>query len=313
MQKGYLIYEDWEAQKNKAFIDMFVREGQKMDMSFSYISKAEYQICEIPDFVLNRTRDPSVSKWYASKGVPVFHSECVTEIGNHKMKTIEYLKEHLSMDVLRQKWAPQSFYCSKEKMKEIVNCIHRNSYEMLESITLFQKKGIEIVIKSVNGHGGSQVALLPVKVSPNMDLVEMLSASDKKESMVSCLERFCEFDCIFQERIPSDSKDVRVYLLGNEIYQAVLRQGKDDFRSNFSLGGNVSAYTLSKEERVWVEKFLDALREERLGMAGMDFIIDKDGRLLFNELEEMVGCRMLYQTTKLDIVKDYVAWLKRFV
>ena len=44
-------------------------------------------------------------------------------------------------------------------------------------------------------------------------------------------------------------------------------------------------------------------------MAGLDFIIREDGRLVFNELEEMVGCRMLYANTGKDIVKDYVKWL----
>ena len=33
-------------------------------------------------------------------------------------------------------------------------------------------------------------------------------------------------------------------------------------------------------------------------MAGIDFILTKDGRLIFNELEEMVGSRMLYNCSK---------------
>ena len=48
-------------------------------------------------------------------------------------------------------------------------------------------------------------------------------------------------------------------------------------------------------------------------MAGMDFIVDSAGNLVFNEVEEMVGCRMLYQYTDLDIVKDYIDWLDAFL
>ena len=47
-----------------------------------------------------------------------------------------------------------------------------------------------------------------------------------------------------------------------------------------------------------------------LGLAGLDFIIADDGRLVFNELEEMAGCRMIYQNTGRDIVRDYVMWLR---
>ena len=40
-------------------------------------------------------------------------------------------------------------------------------------------------------------------------------------------------------------------------------------------------------------------------------VYDKDGRLIFNELEEMVGSRMLYNCSKHDIVKEYVELVQR--
>lgn len=33
--------------------------------------------------------------------------------------------------------------------------------------------------------------------------------------------------------------------------------------------------------------------------------------MVFNELEEMVGCRMLYACSDHDIVSDYVGWLAK--
>lgn len=35
------------------------------------------------------------------------------------------------------------------------------------------------------------------------------------------------------------------------------------------------------------------------------------GCMVFNELEEMVGCRMLYACSDHDIVSDYVGWLAK--
>ena len=46
-------------------------------------------------------------------------------------------------------------------------------------------------------------------------------------------------------------------------------------------------------------------------MAGIDFILTKNNELIFNELEEMVGSRMLYANTDYNIVKDYVEWIYR--
>ena len=70
---------------------------------------------------------------------------------------------------------------------------------------------------------------------------------------------------------------------------------------------------MNEEEKEWVNAFIKAFSKKTLGMAGIDFLIDEQERWIFNELEEMVGCRMLYQTTSKDIVKDYVRWIKRFV
>ena len=50
------------------------------------------------------------------------------------------------------------------------------------------------------------------------------------------------------------------------------------------------------------------LREKTSGLfyVGIDFIIDKDGKFLFNEIEDVVGSRMLYKTSDIDIVKMYM-------
>ena len=60
-------------------------------------------------------------------------------------------------------------------------------------------------------------------------------------------------------------------------------------------------------------KFMEALGGSKIGMAGIDFILAKDGSLVFNEIEEMAGSRMLYECTDYDIVKDYVQWISKFI
>ena len=68
-------------------------------------------------------------------------------------------------------------------------------------------------------------------------------------------------------------------------------------------------YRLLEEQRREVMRYVQCLGGEKLAMAGVDFLLDRQGRLVFNELEEMVGSRMLYACTNRDIVRDYVHWL----
>lgn len=128
------------------------------------------------------------------------------------------------------------------------------------------------VIKAVDGHGGKQVFLTSENFSRIHDGIH------------------CS-DFIIQPFIPGDGKDVRVYVIGNTIVAAVERTAASGFRSNFSLGGNVRRCFLSGEERKLVEKICSAFS---FGLVGIDFIVDNKGSFIFNEIEDVVGARMLY-------------------
>ena len=68
---------------------------------------------------------------------------------------------------------------------------------------------------------------------------------------------------------------------------------------------------MSEDEEKNVYKIIDLFiektkRNKVLGLfyVGIDFIIDKNNHLIFNEVEDVVGSRMLYNTSNIDIV-DY--------
>ena len=277
--KGYLIYDSQEALKNQGFIRMFQERGQQVGMDFTYIPLEDYRRASArqkPDVVLNRTRRSCVSRWYEKQQIPVFHCSRLVELANDKYQTLKYLENHLPVTVKSEKWCPKSQLMSAAE---------------LEKVFLGQKNLPESgVIKSLDGHGGREVFLT------SQDFAALRGR-----------------DCLLQERILSESQDLRVYILGGRIYQAVLRRGEHDFRSNYSLGGSVRPYPLSVQQKEWILQFIQSFPPQWLGMLGMDFILDNRGQLIFNEIEEMVGCRMLYQCTSRDIVKDYVVWLKTFV
>lgn len=325
----YMIYTEAEGQRNRAFIEMFRQAGEGQGLLFSFVPVSRYQRMPLPDLVLNRTRDPQVSRWYEDRHVRVYHDSDIVEIGNDKYKTLERLQERLpekgfslkktgedqtvvgataietgredadggigatredGNDVERgmvSAWCPHSFLLTAE-MEGDFHCLRQQ---------VEQKLGTEdmVVLKTVDGHGGSEVYRLPA--DPFRDALSWRQIMDSLRGR----------RLLCQEWIDCDSRDLRVYILWGEIYAAVLRQGQDDFRSNYSRGGSIRPYELSEKERAYIEAFIQALGGKRLAMAGIDFLIRRDGMLIFNELEEMVGCRMLYQCTERDIVQDYVA------
>lgn len=290
--KGYIIYNSEEIEKNRGFIEKIINEGIKYDISFEVVPYDAYMGYEQPDIVLNRTRDYRVSRWYENKGVKVLNPAYITYIGNNKYEAVKYLTEHLTYDVKSDKWTAHTWFITSKELGQLLDdgYINRLVSNLSGSAT------DDAVIKSVDGHGGTEVFLLEnggADMEKRRDIIKQLSGHD----------------CIIQERLDSDSSDIRVYILGGEIYAAVLRHGNTDFRSNHSLGGSISEYKLNESQKNYVMEFVNALGGSKTGMAGLDFILTKDGRMLFNEIEEMAGSRMLYECTDYDIVKDYVKWI----
>ncbi len=321
--RAYLIYAPGEGERNRAFIQMFQEEGRRQGISFSYVSLEEYGRRGVPDLVLNRTRLPEVSRWYEERGCVALHNSAVVEIANDKWKTLRYLLDQTQrggLPALRgEKWIPDTLYFPSAKRggrfldmdrPEGYSCIaYRDGRECIDATSLgaFLEGHLSLVIKTVSGHGGTQVASLGEG--------RHFSGRDGEKTRIlrkieGFLERYSGEDVIVQERIACQNRDVRMYILGNQMYQGVLRQGRGDFRSNFSLGGEVRAFCPSDKQQKWMEQVLLGFENHTLGMAGMDFLLGEDGNLYFNELEEMVGSRMLYQATDRDIVKDYVHWMK---
>jgi glutathione synthase/RimK-type ligase-like ATP-grasp enzyme len=120
------------------------------------------------------------------------------------------------------------------------------------------------------------------------------------------LEGLAGSDVVVQPLTGSRHQDLRVYVIGREIIAAVLRTAKEGFKSNFSLGGEVCLYRLSEEERALVDIII---RQFDFGLVGIDFIIGDDGELIFNEIEDVVGSRMLYRCSDINIVEKYLRFI----
>ena len=146
-----------------------------------------------------------------------------------------------------------------------------------------RKLDFPFVVKSLDGHGGEEVFLIK-------NQKEFSSFNFEKEKYI-CQE-FCS----------CPGKDMRVYVLGGKIIAGILRTSKTDFRSNFSLGGSVKKTRVNKEQKSQIKKIYEHLKFD---FVGIDFIYHNK-KWVLNEIEDVVGSRMLYKTTGLNVASIYI-------
>lgn len=154
-----------------------------------------------------------------------------------------------------------------------------------------QRLGYPVVVKNPSGHGGHEVFL-----AHNEE--ELLQYAGELPCSRVLLERLCGRPGV----------DVRIYILGGEILAAVRRSSASDFRANLSLGGKVEYHRLTQQEADMVGRVLAVLR---LDYAGIDLIYGADGSPLFNEIEDAVGSRSLYQLGGFDTADLLLGHIKK--
>ncbi len=150
--------------------------------------------------------------------------------------------------------------------------------------------GYPAVLKSNDGHGGKQVFWANNEKDAEMRLQNGLGTA------------------FLAQRPVMPGKDVRVYLLDGEVIFAALRSCETDFRSNYSLGGNVACYTPSAEMLSVVSKVQNRLSPFYVGI---DFTFNEEGQPLLNEIEDVVGARMIYELTDLSMHDLYLDRLSK--
>lgn len=145
-----------------------------------------------------------------------------------------------------------------------------------------------VIVKSAAGHGGSEVFM----------------ANDKTE-LAQAAKKISDSRLLIQKCVSDKGTDKRVYLLGGKVLAAVERHAQSGFKSNFSLGGKAVLSTVTAEENEIINKITSALTPD---FVGIDFIYN-NGKPLLNEIEDIVGTRMLYELTDLDAAKLYSQYI----
>ena len=109
-----------------------------------------------------------------------------------------------------------------------------------------------------------------------------------------------------QEYIPHDNRDIRAFVIGDEVVASMLRTA-DDWKTNISAGGRAKPYELEEE---LAELSVEATAAIGLEYSGVDILrSEDDGEAYVIELNSTPGWQGLQSVTESDITALVVDYL----
>lgn len=258
---GLLYYSEEDAKRNSSFINELIKEAYKQQIELKLkLEHEKVDSQESIDFVWNRTRNYKLAVSFENRNIQVFNNSLVNKIANNKWLTFELAKKLKIPSI--PTW---------RKINEQIN--------------------YPIVVKSISGHGGKQVALCY-----------------SKDEVNKFIQLFGEDATIIQPFIESNNQDIRTWVLGNKILGSVLRTGTSSFKSNYTLGGTIEKISLPNDVTNYIHQIVEYVKSDYIGI---DFIRSKDGTFYLNELEDPVGARSFYDLYDVNLSKLLISYMKQ--
>ncbi len=278
----WLIYQSEDVKKNEWYINQYLQFGKEVGLDIDLVLTNQLtMICMEGKYILLRNNQ--------QVELPV--AAIVRTIDPKLSRFLEFMgirvfNRALISEICNDKARTyQEIVSIQIPMIPTTCCKHKDLVRVLDNMTL------PAVVKTVNGHGGQEVFLV-----------------HKLDIMVTDILKKTTSDFVVQPLVGTRQQDLRVYVLGDNIISAILRTSSSGFKANYSLGGTVQTYELNELEKKIIEKIVQRFSFD---LVGIDFIIGDDGELIFNEIEDVVGARMLYQCTDINLVKEYLRYIKQ--
>ncbi len=249
---GIIIYKKSEVAFNYVnwLIEDFGKENIKLELVYleDFLQRG---INKHIDFVINKTRNVSITYMFEINNIKVFNNSLVTELSANKLKAYSHAQ---------------------------------NNGLSISDILI--KKDYDIFIrKEVDGHGGDNIFLT------NNGFLE-------------------KDNNICQKFVENTVGDIRFYVVGNKIINACIRKNDQNFLHNFKKGAKVEVINVGEYEKQQVNKFLNGIYCD---FVGVDFLLLKSGELIFNEIEDVVGSRMLSELGVNNTTEEFIRHVKNTI
>lgn len=156
--------------------------------------------------------------------------------------------------------------------------------------TLSEKIGFPLIIKSSRMGKGANI----FKINNKEELERMIKDIELEDKKAQ--------NYLLQEFIPY-VHDLRVLIIGDNIFTMKRIPREGDFRANFSRGGSVELFDLDEEGK---KLALDALHVVNMTVGGVDILIDKDDNRYVLEVNHIAGFVGMEKATNKNIGKLFV-------
>ena len=252
--KGWLIINTFMASEKfenlyKLLSDAFKKHGVSLEIKKAEDVSLEVNkpIKEKPDFAIFWDKDTYLAERLEQNGIRLFNNARAVELCDNKILMYQALAK-ANIRIPRTFIAPKTF-----------EGLGYTDLAFLDKVS--KEIGWPIVIKEAYGSFGEQVYL-----------------ANNKEEAIEIIKRIGYKDFLMQEFIASSKgRDIRINIVGDQVVSSMLRENKNDFRSNISSGGNGTKYEPDQE---YVELAIKAVKALGLSFAGADVMFGEDGPII---------------------------------
>jgi len=280
---GWIIYNKQDANENKSYIEWFILEAKKqgIDLQLKLRHELVIGIENGKQTILYQNKKITKPHFVVIRTIEpflqlYFEQMAIPVFNNYETAKIcnDKATTYMEMNALQVPVVPSYF-------------IHKAA--LPKSIPF----PFPFILKQTNGRGGKEVFFIHNEI-------------DWEKAIEQCANHAL----VLQSANVILGRDVRVFIIGKEIIAAVLRKNDTDFRANFKLGGTAERFELNKRDQNMIMKIVERFD---FGLVGIDFLVGTNGELFFNEIEDVVGSRILSETTDINLLQKYVQFIKRRV
>ncbi|WP_057911551.1 ATP-grasp domain-containing protein [Peribacillus muralis] len=269
---GWLIYNREDAVNNKGYIEWMLDEASRLDLDLHFYHREDLRIGHrFNELYVEHVLKPITLPAFAIvRTIDPFFTRQLEQMG------IACFNSSFVSEIVNDKAKTHQYLTPLGiPMADTVYCQGRPSADDMD---------FPFIAKETNGRGGKQVFL----IQHARDLAELKDGN------------------WLVQKPGLFGRDIRVFVIGNEVKAAVLRESASSFKANYTLGGTASLYELTASDLVLVERVMEAFD---FGLVGIDFIFAEDGSLMLNEIEDVVGSRTLSALSDLNIVREYLTFI----
>ena len=283
MKKLWLLYDDCDYAINRAFAQMMYESGLRFDLEIEAVLLSELTLG------IDECGQPTCQR----NGVNL-HPHAV--LSRQRNALISEHFERMGVPVFNN--ARVCAICNDKRITyQFLQGLPMPRTVFLSPVQTLPPFGTQfpVILKPACSHGGDRVLLVHNETEWQEAARQILPEPALQQNVVT-----------------EAGRDLRVYVLHGRILAGVMRTAQSGVVSNFKKGGHVALHELTNEERTLAQAVIE--RFEKAGaplhMAGVDLLYDH-GQPVIGEVEDVVGSRMLYQTSAIDIVSLYLAGIAR--